>query len=83
MEQEMSTIVRKVTWGLAGAAVTTLARRTTRKALQAKDVDRRLPPGMRRRRGFGTAMLWAAGIGAVMAMSDTLREQRKEVVERS
>jgi hypothetical protein len=79
----MSTIVRKVTWGLAGAAVTTLARRTTRNALHTQDAERKLPARMRRRRGFGTAMLWAAGIGAVMAMADTLREQRKEVVERS
>jgi hypothetical protein len=79
----MSGILRKVSWGLAGAAVTKLARRTTRRALHAEQRDRRLPGAARRSRGFGTALLWAAGIGTVMGVADMLRAQRKETVEQS
>jgi hypothetical protein len=79
----MAGIGRKITWGLAGMAATRIVRSRTRKALHRDSGATRLPGTAKRRRGFGAALLWAAGAGALLGLADTLSDQRKEVAEQS
>lgn len=79
----MAGIARKITWGLAGFAATKFLRSRTRKALHQKDGATRLPAAAKRRRGFGSAMMWAAGAGTLLGVADTLQDRRKEVAEES
>jgi hypothetical protein len=77
----MAGIARKITWGLAAMAATRVVRSRTRKALHHDNGATRLPGASRRRRGLGTAVLWAAGAGALLGVADTLNDRRKEVTD--
>jgi hypothetical protein len=76
-------IARRITWGIAGIAAAKLVRSRTRKALHRHNGSPRLPATVQRMRGFGTAVLWAAGAGALQGVADTLRDQQQEVAEHS
>jgi hypothetical protein len=79
----MSNIGRNVVYGVLGAATTRVARRATRRAMHTDRGTPKLPVAARRRSGLGMALAWAAGAGAVMAIADVLKEQRKDTTERS
>ena len=78
----MSSLARKVMWGVAGGVTSKVVRRVTRKALHTDYGAPRLPNPVRRRSGFGTALMWAAGTGAFLALADVLKDQRKMVQAR-
>jgi hypothetical protein len=82
MEQRMAGIAQKVAWGLLGAATTKASRSATRRALH-RDGSPRLPRRARRKNGLATALMWAAAAGVILAVSDLLQEQRKDVAARS
>jgi hypothetical protein len=79
----MPGMMQKVTWGVAAMAATKVARSGTRRALHDDGGAVRLPGAVRQRNGFLTAVLWAVTAGVLLGLSDILREQRKEVAERS
>lgn len=79
----MAGIGRKITWGIAGMAASRIARGRTRKALHRDNGAPRLPRSVSRIRGFGTAVLWAAGAGALLGIADTMRDQQKEVADKT
>jgi hypothetical protein len=66
-------------WGLIGAATTTLSRMATRRAMHASSGAPRLPRAARSNNGLGMLILLAAAAGAMLALSDVLQEQRKEI----
>lgn len=78
----MSSLARKVMWGVASGLTSKVVRSATRRALHTGYGAPRLPTPARRRSGFGTALMWAAGAGAVLAIADTLKDQRRMVQER-
>jgi anti-sigma factor RsiW len=73
---------RKLMWGLAGMAATKVARAGTRRAMHNPMGQPRLPMQARRRTGLGTAVMWAAGAGIVLAMADVFKEQKQIVKQR-
>lgn len=62
--------------GALGGATTMLMRTATRKAMHGRGGAPRLPAGMRRRRGIGAVLAWAAAAGVLLALADLLVEQR-------
>jgi hypothetical protein len=78
----MASLVRKMAWGLLGAATTKATRRAAGRALHNDRGQPRLPHAARRGRGLRTALVLAAGTGLVLAVSDLLKEQRGEVTDR-
>jgi hypothetical protein len=79
----MAGIGQKLVWGLLGAATTRVTRNVTRRVLHNEAGRPKLPRRARRRNGLNTALLWAAGAGVVLAVSDVLREQQKDVADRA
>jgi hypothetical protein len=79
----MAGIAQKVTWGIAAMAATKVARAGTRRMLHNERGAVRLPETVKRRSGFGTAILWAASAGVLIGVSDILREQRKDVADQA
>ena len=78
----MSSLTRKVMWGVASGVTSKVVRNATRKAMHTSYGAPRLPNPVRRRSGLGTALLWAAGAGAFLALADVLKEQRQMMAER-
>ena len=74
---------QKVMWGLLGATTAKATRTATRRAMHNNYGNPRLPQQARRRSGLGTALIWAAATGVVLAMADVFKEQRTIVKERS
>lgn len=74
---------RTVMWGLAGATTSKMARVATRRAMHNSYGDPRLPQRARVRDGLGTALMWAAATGIVLALADVMKEQRSIVKERT
>jgi hypothetical protein len=64
--------------GTVGGATTMLVRTAARKAMHGRDGAPRLPSGVRRQRGIGTMIAWAAAAGVLLALADLLLEQRSE-----
>jgi hypothetical protein len=79
----MPGMMQKVTWGVAAMAATKVARSGTRRARQPDRPPVVVQGAVRQRNGFLTAVLWAVTAGVLLGLSDILREQRKEVAERS
>jgi hypothetical protein len=79
----MAGFAQRITWGMAGFAVTRTARSVTRRRLRRDSGEPKVPRRARRSGGLGTALAWAAGAGVLLGLSDLLREQRKDVTERS
>jgi hypothetical protein len=78
----MGNIGRSMMYGIAGGMTTRLVRRSARKAMHTDRGLPRIPREARRRSGFGTMLLWAAGTGAVLAIADVLREQQSDSTRR-
>jgi hypothetical protein len=66
----------QMTATVLGGATTMVARRVTRNALHDSFGEPRLPTRIRRQRGLGTMLLWAAAAGILLALADVLMEQR-------
>jgi hypothetical protein len=66
---------RRLVWAVLGTVATRMARRATRQALHNDWGNPRLPHRVRRERGLATALAWAVGTGAAMALADVLTEQ--------
>lgn len=69
---------RAIVWGMAAGVTTRVARGATRRALHDDLGAPRLPRPARQRDSFATALLLAAGTGALLALADVLKEQRQE-----
>ena len=69
--------------GLVGAATTMLARRLTRKAMHTEAGEPNLPRPVRRTNSAGIMLLIAGAAGALLALGDVLREQRKHIAQRA
>jgi hypothetical protein len=65
---------------MLGSAATLLARRATRRAMHDAEGDVRLPD-VAQRSTLGTMLLVAAAAGALLALADILREQRKRAAD--
>lgn len=74
---------KKVMWGLMSATTAKVARTATRRAMHNNYGNPRLPVQARQRSGLGTALMWAAAAGVVLAVADVFKEQRTIVKERS
>ena len=74
----MANLPRKILWMVLGTIATRIVRSRTRKAMHTEYGAPRLPRPVRRRSGLGTALLLAAGTGALMALADVLNEQGKD-----
>jgi hypothetical protein len=74
----MANLSRKILWAVVGTAASKVVRSRTRKAMHTEYGAPRLPYPVRRRSGLGTAILLAAGTGALMALADVLNEQGKD-----
>ncbi len=74
----MANLSRKILWMGVGTAASKIVRNRTRKAMHNEYGAPRLPRPVRRRSGLGTAVLLAAGTGALMALADVLNEQGKD-----
>ena len=70
-------------WGIAGAATTMLVRTATRSALHDDTGAPRLPRSARGNVSFSMMLVLAAAAGALLAMGDVLKEQRKNVTHNS
>lgn len=77
-----SNLGRSLMWAAAGGLTSGVVRRATRRAMHTEYGAPRLPPAARKRRGFGNAMMWAAGTGAMLALADVLKEQRKDTLRK-
>jgi hypothetical protein len=75
-------IAQSVAFAVAAGITSRIARRATRRAMHTQYGAPRLPVAARKTRGFGTALLWAAGTGAALALADVLREQQRETVRK-
>ena len=76
-------IAHTLSWGMAGAATTMLARTATRRALHERSGAPRLPRATRENNSFGMMLLLAAVTGVALALGDVLKEQRKHVAQAS
>lgn len=74
----MANLSRKLLWMVVGTAASKIVRNRTRKAMHTEYGAPRLPRPVRRSSGLGTAVLLAAGTGALMALADVLNEQGKD-----
>ncbi len=74
----MASLSRKLLWMVVGSAASKVVRNRTRKAMHNDYGAPRLPYRVRRRSGLGTAIILAAGTGALMALADVLSEQGKD-----
>ena len=63
--------------GLLASSATMLTRRTTRGAMHRRSGEPRLPNAAKDT-GVVTILLLAVGAGALLAIADVLKEQRKE-----
>lgn len=79
----MAGLARSILWAVAGSVASSAVRRVTRKALHTPYGGTRLPTPVRRTNTFGQAFLLAAGTGAVMALADVMKEQKKETVRKA
>jgi hypothetical protein len=77
-----SDLARRMVWGAACGLTSKMVRNATRRTMHTGYGTPRLPEPARRRSGFGTALLWAAGTGAALALADVLKEQRRTVATR-
>lgn len=78
----MANIGRSLMWAMAGGLTRRVVRGATRRAMHTPYGATRLPPAARKGRGFGNAMMWAAGAGAMLALADVLQEQRKDTLRK-
>ena len=76
-------LARKVMIGVASGVTSKMVRTATRKMMHTGSPTPRLPARVQRKTGFGTALMWAAGAGAFLAISDVLKEQRKITAART
>ena len=67
--------------GMAGAAVTMLTRKATRRAMYDSSGRARLPRAARRRNSMTAVLLVAAASGALLALTDVLHQHRRELQE--
>ncbi len=74
----MANLSRKILWAVIGTAASKVVRSRTRKAMHTEYGAPRLPYRVRRQSGLGTAIVLAAGTGALMALADVLNEQGKD-----
>lgn len=77
----MAGMARNLMWALVGSATTKAVRNMTRRAMHNRAGQPKLPRTVRRRNGMGTALTWAIGTGAVMALADVLSEQGKKAAK--
>ncbi|HET6230777.1 MAG TPA: hypothetical protein VFE05_11960 [Longimicrobiaceae bacterium] len=73
----MANIGKKLMWAVLGGVASKAARGMTRNALHTRGGAPRLPQPARRQRGMGTALAFALGTGAILAVADVLSEQGK------
>jgi hypothetical protein len=73
-------IAHTLGWGMAGAATTMLARRATRRAMHERSGAPRLPRAARDNNSFGMMLLLAAAAGAMLALADVLKEEKKHTM---
>ena len=78
-----SSIGKRMMWALAAGLTHKMMRRATRRAMHTRYGAPRLPVAARKTRGVGSGLMWAAGTGAMLALSDVLREQEKRTVHRA
>lgn len=71
----------KLGLGMAGAAVTMLTRRATRRAMYDSSGNARLPQAARRSNSLTTILLVAAASGALLALTDVLQQHRRDLQE--
>lgn len=71
----MSKIANRLMWAVVGTAASKLARGTVRRKLHTAMGAPKLPRGVRRKTGLGTALAWAVGTGVAMGLADLLSEQ--------
>ena len=76
-------MARTMGWGLVGSATTMLARNVTRRAMHDRSGAVRLPRTARRDNSFTMMLAIAAAAGALLALGDVLKEQRKYVTNAS
>jgi hypothetical protein len=72
---------QRIGWGLIGTGTTMLTRTAMRRALHDSGGAPRLPPAARRNHTFEMMVALAGVAGALLALADVLREQRKQVVQ--
>ncbi|HEX5724645.1 MAG TPA: hypothetical protein VFX98_04220 [Longimicrobiaceae bacterium] len=71
-------LARRLMWALVGSATSKAVRSMTRRAMHDRNGTPKLPRPVRRRNGMGTALTWAIGTGAMLALADVLSEQGKK-----
>jgi hypothetical protein len=69
---------RRLVWAVVGTAASKLTRRYVRRRLHTPSGATRLPRAARSRRGLGTALVFAVGTGALLAVADVLSEQGQD-----
>ena len=78
----MANMGRNLMWAMAGGLTTGVVRRATRRAMHTEYGATRLPAAARQRRGLSSALMFAAGTGAMLALADVLKEQRRETLRK-
>jgi hypothetical protein len=73
------TSARTVALGIVGATVTMLARNATRRAIHDARGVPKLPRAARRSNSVTMLLIIAAASGALLALSDLLQEQRRQL----
>jgi hypothetical protein len=72
---------RTVGLGMVGAAVTMLARKATRRAMHDESGVPKLPRAARRGNSVTMLLIVAAASGALLALAEVLREQRRHLAD--